>query len=103
MDISGVYLQGLGWSRIIYIRPPQENNSENTMWILEKPAYGLVDSGSIWYLTSDDALKNYGLHRDSREYTLYAKKSGNSISLIVLTQVENYIYTGVNEEMTRFE
>lgn len=103
MDISGAYLQAIGWYRKLYIRPPCEDESQDELWLLEKPAYGLVDSGRLWYLTSDDALRRYGLKRDSREYTLYREESTGSVSLIVLAQVDNYIYTGTRRAMDDFE
>ena len=73
------------------------------MWLLEKPAHGLEDSGLIWYLTSDDALRKYGLERNASEYTLYTKRYNERVLLVVPTQVDNYVYAGEGDAMTDFE
>ena len=74
MDISGAYLQGTGWIRVVCIRPPSEDNSEDILWLLEKPAYGLVDIGRIWYLTSDDALRKIRTREGHQRINVIYKK-----------------------------
>ena len=97
MDISGAYSQEIGWSRLLYIRPLVEDNSFEEILLLKKPAYGLVEYRRIWYLTSDEALRKHGLTRDAREHTLYKKKTGTDVSLLVVSQVDNYVYAGTEK------
>ena len=55
IDITGAYLQAGEIKREIYMRPPRGwTASPGELWKLEKPAYGLVDSGRIWRLCVED-------------------------------------------------
>jgi len=105
MDVRAAFLQADGFKRTIFVRPPREQSQPNVYWRLLAPAYGLVDSGRLWYLTSNAALCNeYGLTRSAFEPTLYYDRNdGNSLSLLVVVQVDNYIYTGCEESMKKFE
>jgi len=105
MDVRAAFLQADGFNRTIYVRPPREEDQRDIYWQLLAAAYGLVDSGRLWYLTSNAALCNeYGLKRSAYESTLYYErnKDGN-LELLVVVQVDNYIYTGCNNNMNRFE
>ena len=64
IDITGAYLQAGEIKREIYMRPPRGwITSSKELWKLEKPAYGLVDSGRIWQLCVEDWLLSYGLRQ----------------------------------------
>lgn len=105
MDVKAAYLQAQGFNRDIYVKPPKEENDSDRYWKLTAAAYGLTESGRLWYLTSDSALTEvYGLSKSKYENTLYFKKSseGNLVFLLV-TQVDNYIYCGLEQEITEFE
>lgn len=56
MDITAAYLQAKGFEREIYVRPPPQEEQSHQIWKLTKAAYGLADSGRLWYLTSDSAI-----------------------------------------------
>lgn len=105
MDVRAAFLQADGFSRSIYVRPPREEGQKNVLWKLLAPAYGLVDSGRLWYLTSNSALcGEYGLSRSILEPTLYySRSSAKSLELLVVVQVDNYIYTGISDAMEEFE
>jgi Reverse transcriptase (RNA-dependent DNA polymerase) len=47
IDIKAAYLQATGFNREIFVRPPKEDHDDENFWRLEKPSYGLVDSGSL--------------------------------------------------------
>lgn len=49
MDIKSAFLQGMQLSRDIYIRPPPEAESKETLWKLNKCVYGLADASLYWY------------------------------------------------------
>lgn len=105
MDVRAAFLQAKGFDRCVYVRPPREEANSGVLWKLLTPAYGLVDSGRLWYLTSNSALcSTYGLERSAYEPTLYNSRSEDgSLSLIVVVQVENYIYSGTTKAMEQFE
>jgi hypothetical protein len=56
-DIKAAYLQANGFSREIYVGPPQEEADILHPWKLENPAYGLSDSGRLWFLASFSVLQ----------------------------------------------
>jgi hypothetical protein len=45
LDVKASYFQDIGFKREIYVRPPKEGNDKTHAWRLEKPAYGLANSG----------------------------------------------------------
>ena len=68
-------------------------------------AYGLVESGRLWYLTSNSALcQKFGLRKSKFQPTLYyRKRHADTLQLLVLVQVDNYIYTGAEEQTKMFQ
>jgi len=105
MDIRAAFLQALGFNRTIYVRPPKEEGDSGLLWKLLAAAYGLVDSGRLWYLTSNAALCDlFGLVRSKYEPTLYFSRNKKSqLDFIVVVQVDNYIYAGTESRMADFE
>ena len=105
MDIETAFLQAIGFSRQIYVRPPREARSSHQLWRLELPAYGLSDSGRLWYLTSDrELIKSFGLTRSSYDYTLYySTDSTGLLDFILAVQVDDYIYCGRPDRLNDFE
>jgi hypothetical protein len=99
LDVKAAYLQATGFNRIIYVRPPKEDQDRNNLWKLEKPAYGLADSGRLWFLTAFRALESHGLRSCPYDKTIFASK--NSL-LFVTTQVDNFLFTGTHSEMMLF-
>lgn len=105
MDIETAFLQALGFRRTIFVRPPREAGTPHILWKLELPAYGLTDSGRLWYLTSDaELIQNYGLTRSRLDYTLYySVDDDKNLDFALAVQVDDYIYTGTDERMVAFE
>jgi Reverse transcriptase (RNA-dependent DNA polymerase) len=62
LDIKAAYLQTEDFNREIYVTPPREEAEDDIVWRLTAAAYGLADSGRLWYLTSSRALKAFGLN-----------------------------------------
>lgn len=78
MDAEAAFLQARGFLREIYVRPPKEAGEPGFMWLLLAAAYGLADSGRLWYRTNDDALVNiYNLTRSRYEPTVYFIKDAH--------------------------
>jgi len=105
MDITAAFLQARGFDREIYVRPPKEESTRGVYWKLTAAAYGLVDSGRLWYLTSDSALtQKFGLSKSKLEPTLYFRIDPSAgLSFVMVSQVDNYIYCGTPEELDAFE
>lgn len=105
MDIKTAFLQAKGFDRDVYVRPPKEADDKSRYWKLLAPAYGLTDSGRLWYRTSDQALiTDHNLTRSRYEATLYYRHSDNhKLTFLLVAQVDNYIYAGDEREMTSFE
>ena len=105
MDAVSAFLQATGFAREVYVLPPKEEQAKGVIWKLLAPAYGLVDSGRLWFLTSRVALCNdFGLSPSKTEPTLfYHKDEKDNLTLLVLVQVDNYIYTGEKDKMKSFE
>lgn len=103
MDVKTAYLQARGFNRTIYVRPPREDNDSANLWKLSAPAYGLTDSGRLWYITSHIALtQTFGLTRSRFEPSLYYMRRGES-ALMLVVQVDDYIYTGTPDSIQNFE
>eukprot|EP00171_Calliarthron_tuberculosum_P021088 IDg21088t1 len=100
MDIKAAYLQAQGFERTIYVRPPREEGRSDVLWRLTAAAYGLVDSGRLWYMTSDTTLtEKFGLTKSKFEQTLYYRKDTEGDLVFALaTQVDNYIHAGIYQE-----
>lgn len=105
MDAEAAFLQARGFSRTVYVRPPKEADDPAGLWLLLAPAYGLSDSGRLWYRTNDEALLNkYHLTRSEFEPTLYFRKSNSDeLAFTLVVQVDNYLYCGTDEELAKFD
>ena len=103
MDVKSAYLQADGYEREVYILPPTEDKNRSNAWLLKRPAYGLVDSGRLWYLTSDKALISLGLTRCSNEHSTYYAMDETGLAFLVVVQVDNYIYSGTTIWVEKFE
>ncbi len=105
MDIEAAFLQALGFNRVIYVRPPREAGLKGILWRLNLAAYGLTDSGRLWYLTSNDQLvQKHGLTRSRLDYTLYHSCDDDGrLDFIRAVQVDDYLYAGTPKRMEAFE
>lgn len=104
MDISTAFLQASGFKRAVFVKPPKEAKDPNGLWKLKAAAYGLVDSGRLWYRTSDHALvSEHKLTRSRYEPTLYYKRVNGELAFALVAQVDNYIYCGTEAEIRSFE
>lgn len=105
MDVRASFLQTKGFERTIYVKPTRQENQPNMLWKLLAAAYGLVDSGRLWYLASNSALcYSLWLNRSVYEPTLYYScHRKKQLDLLVVVQVDNNIYIGIEKRMSEFE
>ena len=59
IDVKTGFLQGKEMERIVYLRPPEEAET-NKVWRLKKCVYGLADASRYWHLHVKDILINVG-------------------------------------------
>jgi Reverse transcriptase (RNA-dependent DNA polymerase) len=88
MDVKDAYLQATGFNREINVRPPREEGDNSHLWRLEKTAYGLGDSGRLWFLTSFRNLKAHNLRSCSYDRSVFLSIDS---TVYVTTQVDNFI------------
>ncbi len=105
MDVTAAFLQARGFNRDIFVRPPREEGAQGVLWKLTAAAYGLVDSGRLWYLTSDSALVNkFKITKSKLENTLYFRRAQTGeLCFVLICQVDNYIYAGRPDQIVAFK
>ncbi len=105
MDVTAAFLQAKGFERDVYVRPPREEGAKAVLWKLTAAAYGLADSGRLWYLTSDSALREkFQLSKSKLENTLYFRKTpAGDLCFVLICQVDNYVYAGETKQIREFE
>lgn len=105
MDVKAAFLQARGFNRLIYVRPPREAKLKGILWRLDAAAYGLTDSGRLWYLTSDSELiDTHGLKRSKYDHTLYySHDADGNLDFVLAVQVDDYLYGGTSTRMEAFE
>jgi hypothetical protein len=100
LDMKATYLQATGFRRKIFVVPPKEDADRSQQWQLEKPAHGLVECGRLWFLTSFRTLEAQNLRPCPYDNTLFRSECSD---LFVTTQVDNFIYTGMDRAIADFE
>ena len=86
IDIKGAYLQSNHLDRDIFIKPPpfvRKTLGEETVWKLNKPMYGLDDSGRKFYLKVKEILSKMNfdeMYEDNAFF--YLNKKGELIAMI---------------------
>jgi hypothetical protein len=99
LDVKAADLQVEGFSRNRFVRPPKEESDVSPLWQLEKPAYGIVESERLWFLTAFRALEPHELRPCPYDQILFKL---DDHSLFVTTQVDNFIFTGSDQAMDKF-
>jgi hypothetical protein len=61
LDIKAAYLQAEEYNRLVFVKTPREEGEYANLWLLMAAAYGHVDSGHLWYITSSKAMRQFGL------------------------------------------
>ena len=104
IDISGAYLQEGELNSDIYMKPPRGWEAyPGELWKLEKPAYGLVDSGRLWHLCIEDWLISYGfLQLPGLPQFFYLTDNEGKVHLILAKVVDAHLIAGTPEQTMRF-
>ena len=99
LDVKAVYIQADGFRISMFVRPPKEKSDTSHLWRLEKPAYGIVESGRLWFLTACRALKAHKLRPCPYDQTLFKL---DDQSLFETKEVDNFIFIGTNKSMYEY-
>ena len=59
LDVKAAFLQGKEIERVVYLRPPKEENC-NGLWKLRKTVYGLKDAAVAWYKSVVNVMEDLG-------------------------------------------
>jgi hypothetical protein len=71
----------------VFVKPPREEEDDANLWLLMAAVYGLVDSGRLWYLTSSEAMQQFGLSCSLLHSCTWTLKDGNNVCLIVSSRL----------------
>eukprot|EP00253_Pinus_taeda_P003386 PITA_03386 len=99
MDVKSAFLHG-DLHEEIYMEQPIgfiQTNSSLVCW-LKKPLYGLKQAPRAWYAKMDSLLLESGFSRCHYDNTVYTKKVGKSLIILVL-YVNDLILTGSDSNL----
>ncbi|GAA0166120.1 transmembrane signal receptor [Lithospermum erythrorhizon] len=101
MDIKSSFLNGVLQDEIYLEQPPSfvKKGEEEKVYKLRKALYGLKQSPRAWYDRINDFFLKCGFKRCPFEHTLYMKKNPKGGIMIVSVYVDDFIFTGDDEEM----
>ena len=93
LDIKSAFLQGGRLRRNVYLKPPQEANS-NKLWKLNKCVYGLTDASRMWYLRVSEVMTELKLQKITLDEAMYICKKDKTVEGILCIHVDDFIWAG---------
>ena len=103
IDIRAAFLQSDPLERVVLIKPPKEFRRDgDTVWLLNKPVYGLNDASRRWFLTAKRLLEKLNckpLTLDNSAY-IYRNQEGN-LSGFLTIHVDDFLVGGNKEFKTK--
>lgn len=93
-DVKAAFLQAAQFRTGIFVVPPPEEDDSLHLWELTAAAYGLGDSGKLWYMTSSKKCEEFGLEATALDKTLWILRRNSRVVLVMVVQIDNYIITG---------
>ena len=95
LDVKIAFLQGKVMERVVYVRPPQEANT-NTVWRLRKCIYDLADASRYWYLQLKEELVNLGATLLTLDQGIFLWFSNEAMIVIMACFVDNVMWGGTD-------
>ncbi|GJT64366.1 retrovirus-related pol polyprotein from transposon TNT 1-94 [Tanacetum coccineum] len=97
MDVHNAFLHGDLEEKVYMKFPPGFQSSENKVCRLRKSLYGLKQAPRCWFAKLAAALKQYGFHQSTSDYSLFTLQC-DKVHLNVLVYVDDLIISG-NDSM----
>lgn len=93
MDVVSAYVQG-DLKETIYMEQPElfSTNDENKVCLLQKPLYGLKQSGRAWYEKLNNCLSNLSILKSNIDPCVFVKAKDNKL-VIIVTYVDDLLIT----------
>ena len=95
LDVKIAFLQGKVMERVVYVRPPQEANT-NTVWRLRKCIYDLADASRYWYLQLKEELVNLGATLLTLDQGIFLWFINEAMIVIMACFVDNVMWGGTD-------
>ena len=93
-DVTSAFLQSDKLDREVYVQPPADIRTPGKIWLLQKPMYGLDDSGLKWYQTVDSKLRKLGCNRLHTDLAVFYYIHEGKLKGIAAWHVDDMITTG---------
>jgi Reverse transcriptase (RNA-dependent DNA polymerase) len=104
-DVKNIFLHGEIKEEIYMDLPPgfRYSGPKNIVCKLKKALYGLKQSPRVWFRIFFGAMKKYGFDQCDSDHTLFIKRKGDKLTVLII-YVDDMIITGNDEEeMHRLE
>ena len=79
LDVTAAFLQGFAIDCEVFLVPPSETNSNDVLWKLKKPVYGLSDASRVWYLKASEEIKSTGAQCSTFDSALFYLRDGSNL------------------------
>lgn len=95
IDIKAAFLQGQIIDRIIYVQPPKECESEESLvWKLNECVYGLVDASRNWFFSVKKELVQLKCEQSKLDPALFYWHQEEKREGLFLMHVDDFLWAG---------
>ena len=100
IDIKGAYLQSNKLDRDIFVKPPpdvQKTLEDGTVWKLNKPMYGLDDSGRKFYLKVKEILLGMNFAEMNEDNAFFFMRKNGELIAMISSHVDDFKIASTND------
>jgi hypothetical protein len=96
LDIRAAFLQSNDIDRVILMTPPKEfRKSDDMVWRIKKPIYGLNDGARKWFMTMKKKLVEYGCKPLALDPSVYVYHAGGYMCGFCVLHVDDFLIGGL--------
>ena len=99
LDIQSAYLQGTNIERDIFLKPPQEANT-NKIWKLKKCVYGLNEAARMWYLRVSNELVSIDMTKSKYDEAIFFWHCRDKLQGVMSAHVDDFFWAGTDQFKT---
>jgi hypothetical protein len=100
-DVTRAFLQTSEIEREVFVRPPKEAGLPgNKVWLLRKPAYGLVDASRGFYINQATKLVGFGMEVCKMDPAFFFYHSDGSTDKSEVRKLSGMVATHVDDSLT---